>query len=49
MSRPSRLAFGKTYALVGDNANTSVDPEVFAPLSLLQQLFPAATTHDPRR
>jgi len=36
------LAFGKTYALVGDNANAAVDPEVIAPLSRLQQMIPAA-------
>ena len=40
------LAFGKTYALVGDNANASVDPEVIAPLSRLQQLLPAAATQN---
>ena len=36
------LAYGKTYALVGDNANAGVDPEVIAPLSRLQQMLPAA-------
>ena len=36
------LAYGKTYALVGDNANAGVDPEVIAPLSRLQQILPAA-------
>ena len=36
------LAYGKTYAVIGDNANASVDPEVIAPLSRLQQMLPAA-------
>lgn len=36
------LAYGKTIALVGDNANASVDPEVIAPLSKLQAMLPAA-------
>lgn len=35
------LAFGKTYAVIGDNANAAVDPEVVAPLSRLQQMLPA--------
>lgn len=35
------LAFGKTYAIIGDNANASIDPEVVAPLSRLQQMLPA--------
>lgn len=35
------LAFGKTYAIIGDNANAAVDPEVVAPLSRLQQLLPS--------
>ena len=35
------LAYGKTYALVGDNANAGVDPEVIAPLSRLQKMLPA--------
>lgn len=35
------LAFGKTYALIGDNPNASVDPEVVAPLSKLQQMLPS--------
>ena len=34
------LAYGKTLALVGDNANASVDPEVIAPLSKLQAMLP---------
>lgn len=34
------LAYGKTIALVGDNANASVDPEVIAPLSKLQAILP---------
>ena len=36
------LAFGKTYAVIGDNANAAVDPEVIAPLSRLQQMLPAS-------
>ena len=36
------LAYGKTYAVIGDNANAAVDPEVIAPLSRLQQMLPAA-------
>ncbi len=36
------LAYGKTLALVGDNANAAVDPEVIAPLSKLQAMLPAA-------
>ncbi len=35
------LAYGKTYALIGDNANSGVDPEVIAPLSRLQSMLPA--------
>lgn len=34
------LAYGKTLALVGDNANAAVDPEVIAPLSKLQAMLP---------
>ena len=33
------LAFGPTAALVGDNPNASVDPEVIAPLSKLQSMM----------
>ena len=36
------LAFGKTYALIGDNANASVDPEVIAPLSRLKDMLPTS-------
>ena len=36
------LAYGPTYAMVGDNPNSSVDPEVIAPLSRLQAMLPAA-------
>lgn len=36
------LAYGKTLALVGDNTNAAVDPEVIAPLSKLQAMLPAA-------
>ena len=31
------LAFGPTYAMVGDNRNAGLDPEVIAPLSKLKQ------------
>lgn len=31
------LAYGPTYAMVGDNRNAGVDPEVIAPLSKLKQ------------
>ncbi len=34
------LAYGVTYAMVGDNPNAAVDPEVIAPLSKLKQLLP---------
>lgn len=33
------LAFGETAALVGDNPNASVDPEVIAPLSKLKSMM----------
>ena len=33
------LAFGPTLALVGDNRNASVDPEVVAPLSKLKAMM----------
>ena len=33
------LAFGETAAIVGDNPNASVDPEVIAPLSKLQSML----------
>lgn len=33
------LAFGTTYAIVGDNPNASIDPEVIAPLSKLKQMM----------
>ncbi|WP_288237029.1 hypothetical protein [uncultured Alistipes sp.] len=36
------LAYGPTYAMVGDNPNSSVDPEVIAPLSRLQAILPAS-------
>lgn len=36
------MAYGKTLALVGDNANAAVDPEVIAPLSKLQAMLPTA-------
>lgn len=36
------LAYGPTYAMVGDNPNSSVDPEVIAPLSRLQAMLPAS-------
>ncbi len=34
------LAYGPTYAMVGDNLNARTDPEVIAPLSKLQAMFP---------
>lgn len=33
------LAFGETLAIVGDNPNASVDPEVIAPLSKLKSML----------
>lgn len=33
------LAFGTTYAMVGDNYNARVDPEVIAPLSKLKSMM----------
>lgn len=33
------LAFGPTYAMVGDNPNAGVDPEVIAPLSKLKEMM----------
>lgn len=33
------LAYGPTYAMVGDNPNTRIDPEVIAPLSKLQSMM----------
>ena len=33
------LAYGKTLAMVGDNINASVDPEVISPLSKLQEML----------
>lgn len=33
------LAYGPTMAMVGDNRNASVDPEVIAPLSKLKQMM----------
>jgi len=33
------LAYGATYAMVGDNPNARIDPEVIAPLSKLKQLI----------
>ena len=36
------LAYGPTYAMVGDNPNTRTDPEVIAPLSRLQSMLPTA-------
>lgn len=34
------LAYGPTYAMVGDNPNARTDPEVIAPLSRLQSMLP---------
>lgn len=36
------LAYGPTYAMVGDNSNARTDPEVIAPLSRLQSMLPTA-------
>jgi len=36
------LAYGPTYAMVGDNPNARTDPEVIAPLSRLQSMLPIA-------
>lgn len=33
------LAYGPTYAMVGDNPNAQIDPEVIAPLSKLQGMM----------
>ncbi len=38
------LAFGTTYAMVGDNPNSSIDPEVIAPLSKLKAMLPERST-----
>ena len=38
------LAFGPTYAMVGDNPNARVDPEVIAPLSKLGDMMIAGGT-----
>ncbi len=40
------LAYGATYAMVGDNPNASVDPEVIAPLSKLKSMLPSAGTQN---
>lgn len=39
------LAFGETAAIVGDNRNASVDPEVIAPLSKLQSMMGVQKIH----
>ena len=36
------LAYGPTYAMVGNNPNARTDPEVIAPLSRLQSMLPTA-------
>ncbi|MDL2230232.1 hypothetical protein LJB87_00365, partial [Alistipes sp. OttesenSCG-928-L06] len=38
------LAFGPTYAMVGDNPNAGVDPEVIAPLSKLKDMMAGGGT-----
>ena len=38
------LAFGPTTALVGDNRNASIDPEVIAPLSKLRDMLGGSTS-----
>jgi hypothetical protein len=37
------LAFGPSLAMVGDNRNASIDPEVIAPLSKLKDMMGAST------
>ena len=39
------LAFGPTTALVGDNRNASIDPEVIAPLSKLKDMIGGGATN----
>ena len=39
------LAFGPTAALVGDNRNASIDPEVIAPLSKLKDMIGGGATN----
>ena len=38
------LAYGPTYAMVGDNPNAGTDPEVIAPLSKLQAMLPTGSS-----
>lgn len=38
------LAYGPTYAMVGDNPNAGTDPEVIAPLSKLHAMLPTGGT-----
>ena len=38
------LAFGPTLAMVGDNNNASIDPEVIAPLSKLENMLESILT-----
>jgi len=37
------LAYSPTLAMVGDNTNASVDPEVIAPLSKLKNMLGGST------
>ncbi len=37
------LAYGPSLAMVGDNRNASIDPEVIAPLSKLKDMMGAST------
>ena len=39
------LAFGPTTALIGDNKNARIDPEVVAPLSKLRNMLGGANTN----
>lgn len=39
------LAFGPTTAIVGDNKNAAIDPEVIAPLSKLRDMMGGASTN----
>ena len=40
------LAYGPTYAMVGDNPNAQVDPEVIAPLSKLRGMMTQGGTQN---
>lgn len=40
------IAYGPTYAMVGDNPNASIDPEVIAPLSKLKSMMTGGGTQN---